>query len=148
MTGGLGESGDLFHITNLCEDTGERLSVDETIAIPIFLAPLGCEIIDLSMEVTTAVTAATANHWTINIANQNGDGTLLSDDFDTDSDESGNGGRSFVADTMLSLNDNGAGTNYLQTAVLAKGDMLILTATKAASATALANPVVVVRYRI
>ena len=73
---------------------------------------------------------------------------MLSDNFDTDSDNSGNGGRALTADTVTSLCDNGSGNDYLQNAILAKGDMLLLTATKAASGTALAYPVIVVTYRV
>ena len=148
MIGGLGKTGDQFHIVNFAEDSGEHTSIDETSVMAIFVAPLACEIIDVGMEVTTAITAHSSNHWTIQIVNQNGDGDMLSTAFDTDSDNSGNGGRSFTADTYTSLCDNGSGTNYLQNAILSKGDMLVLTATKASSATALAYPVIVIRYRV
>ena len=148
MVGGLGSEGDKYHIVNLAEDSGEHAVIDETTSMVIFVAPTVCEIIDIGLAVTTAVTAHGSNHWTINITNQTGDNEILSDNFDTDSGNSGNGGRALTADTVNSLCDNGAGTNYLQKAVLAKGDMLKLTATKASSATDLAYPVIVVRYRI
>jgi len=148
MYGGLGQSGDQFHIVNFAEDSGEHTSVDETTSQLIFVAPLPCQIIDIALAVTTAVAAHATNHWTINITNQTGDAEMLSDNFDTDDDNSGNGGRSLTADTVNSMCDNGSGTNYLQNATLSKGDMLKLTATKAASATALANPVFVITYRI
>ncbi len=148
MIGGLGPEEDKYHIVNFAEDSGEAVVVDETTSMAIFVAPGPCEILEISMSVTTAITAHSSNHWTINITNQTGDGEMLEDNFDTDSDNSGNGGRGLPADELTSLNDNGAGNNYLQTAVLAKGDILLLTATKAASATDLANPVIVVKYRI
>jgi len=147
MVGGVGGDGDSYHIVNFAEDSGEHTSVDETTAMAIFVAPCACEIIDIGLAVTTAVAANTTNHWTIAIVNQTGDANILSDNFDTDSDNSGNGGRSLTADTLTSLADNGSGNNYLQTAVLAKGDVLVLTATRAASGTALANPQIVVHYR-
>lgn len=145
--GGVGGSGDQYHIVNFQEDSGETTSVDETTSQAIFVAPRPCEIIDVGLALTTGITANTTNYWTIAIVNQTGDAALLSDNFDTDSDNSGNGGRSFTADTLTSLCDNGSGTNYLQNAILAKGDILVLTATKAASATAMANPQVVVHWR-
>jgi len=148
MQGGLGKEGDQFHIINFMQDTGEHQSVAETTSQLIFVAPDKCEIIDIGLAVTTAVTANTTNHWTINITNQTGDVEMLSDNFDTDSDNSGNGGRSLTADALTSLCDDGEGTNYLTGAILAKGDMLKLTATKAASGTALAYPVFVIRYRV
>lgn len=147
MKNGLGTEGDKYHIVNFAEDGGEAVSVDKTTAMAVFVAPKACTIIDIGLAVTTAVVAHSTNHWTITIVNQNGDGAMLSDNFDTDSDNSGNGGRSLTADALTSLCDNGAGTNYLQTQVLAKGDVLILTATLAASGTALANPVIVIQYR-
>lgn len=148
MVGGLGETGDQFHIHRLVKDSGENAAIDATVTNAFFIAPLGCEIIDISIENGSAVVAHSSNHWTINITNQTGDVELLSDNFDTDSDNSGNGGRALGADTIASLNDNGAGTNYLQNAILAKGDVLRLTCTLAASGTTLTYPVIVVRYRI
>ena len=148
MLGGLGQEGDRYHIVNFAEDSGEHLSVDETSSMLVFVAPKQCEIIDISLAVTTAVTAHSTNHWTVNITNQTGDVEMLSDNFDTDSDNSGNGGRALTADTVNSLTDNGSGNNYLQNAILAKGDMLLLTATLASSGTALAYPVIVVTYRV
>ena len=113
---------------------------------------------DISLAVTTAVSGHSSNVWSFQIVNQNGDGDLLSDAFDTDSDNtvssSDNGGRVLTADTLNSLNYNGAessiteGTDFLQDATLARGDILILTATKANSPTDLANPVIVVTYRV
>lgn len=152
MSGGLGSGGDKYHIVNFAEDSGEHASVDETTSMAIFVAPCPCEIIDVAMAVTTAVAANATAHWTINITNQNGDSELLSDNFDTDSDNSGNGGRAFAADELVSLCDTCANNTepageYLQNAVLAKGDILVLTATRASTATALAYPQVVVRYR-
>jgi len=147
MRSGLGPEEDKYHIVNFAEDSGEHTSVDETTSMAVFVAPKACTIVDIGLAVTTAVTAHTTNHWTIAIVNQTGDGSILSDNFDTDSDNSGNGGRSLTADTLNSLCDNGAGNNYLQSQVLAKGDVLVLTATRAASGTALANPVIVVQYR-
>ena len=148
VSGGLGESGDQFHMHRLCKDTGENASIDATVTNAVFIAPLACEIIDISMENGSTIAAAAANHWTITIVNQTGDASLISDNFDTDSDNSGNGGRSFTADTITSLNDNGSGNNYLQNAILAKGDLIRITVTKAASATAIVYPMIVVRYRI
>lgn len=147
MIGGLGSSDDSYHIVNFAEDTGEHTSIDETTSMLVFVAPKDCQLVDVGLAVTTAVTAHSTNHWTINITNQTGDLEILSDNFDTDSDNSGNGGRSLTADTVNSLLDNGAGSNYLQNGTLAKGDMLLLTATLAASGTALAYPVVVITYR-
>lgn len=147
MQSGLGPGEDQYHIVNFREDSGEAVVVDETSALAVFVAPKACVITDMGMVVTTSIAAASANHWTIQVVNQTGGLDLLSSDFDTDSDNSGNGGRSFTADTMLSLNDNGAGNNYLQNYVLAKGDVLILTATKGSSATDMANPVVIITYR-
>ena len=147
MRGGLGSSGDQYNIVNFAEDSGEHSSVDETTTMAVFVAPIDCEIIDVGLAVTTAVTAHADNHWTINITNQTGDAEMLSDNFDTDSDNSGNGGRSLTADALNSLCDNGSGDNYLQNAILAKGDILLLTATRAASGTALAYPQIVVKYR-
>jgi len=147
MVGGVGTDGDNYHIVNFAEDSGEHSSIDETTTMAIFVAPAPCEIIDVGLAVTTAVAAHATNHWTITITNQTGDASILSDNFDTDSDNSGNGGRSLTADAFNSLCDNGAGNNYLQTAVLAKGDILLLVATKAASGTALAYPQIVVHYR-
>ena len=147
MVGGLGTSGDKFHIVNFAEDSGEHAVVDETTSMAIFVAPATCEIIDIGLAVTTAVAAHASNHWTITVTNQTGDAALLSDSFDTDSDNSGNGGRALTADALTSICDNGSGTNYLQNAVLAKGDILVLTATKASSATNLTYPQFVVHYR-
>jgi len=147
MVGGVGNDGDQYHTVNLIEDSGEHTSVDETTSMLIFVAPCICEIIDIGLAVTTAVTAHSTNHWTINMTNQTGDAEILSDNFDTDSDNSGNGGRSLTADTLNSICDNGSGTNYLQNAVLAKGDMIKFTATLAASGTSLAYPVIVVHFR-
>jgi len=149
---GLGSDNDQYHIVNLMEDSGETVSIDETSSMAIFVAPRACTIVDIAMAVTTAVAAHGTNHWTINITNQNGDSEMLSDNFDTDSDNSGNGGRSLAADELVSLSDTCANNTepageYLQGAVLAKGDVLILTATLAASGTALANPQIVVRWR-
>jgi len=147
MVGGLGTENDSYHVVNLAEDSGEHASIDETTTMAIFVAPIACSIIGIGLAVTTAVTANTTNHWTITITNQTGDASLLSDNFDTDSDNSGNGGRSISDDAYTSLNDNGSGNNYLQNAVLAKGDILLIVATKAASATALAYPQIIVHYR-
>ena len=147
MRGGLGGDGDKYHIVNFAEDSGEHTSVDETSAMAIFVAPCACEIIDIGLAVTTAVTAHATNTWSIQIQNQTGSANLLSTAFDTDSDNSGNGGRSLTADTLTSLCDNGSGTNYLQNAILAEGDVLVLTATLASSATALAYPQIVVHWR-
>ena len=147
MVGGLGLKEDHYHIVNFAEDSGEHASVDETTSMAVFVAPCACEIIDIGLSVTTAVTAHTTNHWTIQAQNQTGSANLLSTAFDTDSDNSGNGGRSLTANALNSLCINSSGTNYLQNAVLAKGDVILLTATLAASGTALAYPVIVVRYR-
>ena len=147
MISGLGQDGDKYHIVNFAEDSGEHVSVDETSTMAVFVAPKDCQIVDVGLAVTTAVTAHSTNHWTINITNQTGSLELLSDNFDTDSDNSGNGGRSLTADTVNSINDNGSGTDYLQNGTLAKGDVLLLTATLASSGTALAYPVIVVTYR-
>ncbi len=158
VLGGLGKTGDQYHIVNFAEDSGEAVSVDETTSLAIFVAPVPCQILDISLAVTTAVATASSNVWTIQIQNQTGDVDLLSDAFDTDSDDTVsttvNGGRILPEDKLTSLNYNGVetsvarGGNFLQNATLAKGDILILTATKASSPTALANPVVVVTYRI
>ena len=147
--GGLGTEGDKYHIVNFAEATGESTIVNTTTSLAIFVAPVPCTIKDISMGVTTAISAASTNTWTMQIVNQTGDANLLSTAFDTDSDNAvaDNGGRAFSADTPLSLNDNAAGVNFLQNAVLAKGDILLLTATKGASATDMANPMVVVTYR-
>lgn len=153
MGGTAGLKGDdNYHIVNFAEDSGEHTSIDETTSMAIFVAPKPCTIVDVALAVTTAVAANNTNHWTINITNQNGDGEMLSDNFDTDSDNSGNGGRSLAADELVSLcdtceNNTEPNGEYLQTAVLAKGDILILTATRGSSGTALAYPQVVVRWR-
>ncbi len=156
--GGLGDTGDQYHIVNFAEDSGEAVSVDETTSLAIFVAPVPCQILDISLAVTTAVGTNSTNTWSIQIQNQTGDVDLLSDAFDTDSDTpvstTVNGGRILPADALTSLNYNGAettvtdGGNFLQNPTLAKGDILILTATKANAPTALANPVVVVTYRV
>jgi len=153
MIGGLGEDGDKVHICNL-STAGDHTAVSATTNQCIFVSPKDkCEILDISLAVTTAITAHTSNNWTIAITNQTGDVALLSTNFDTDFDNSGNGGRELTADTANSLCDNGAGghgTNldsYLQNNILAKGDMLVLTATKAASAGNLTYPTVIVKYR-
>lgn len=147
MVGGLGSAEDSYHIVNFAEDSGEHTSVDETSTMAVFVAPIACEIIDIGLAVTTAVAAHSSNTWSIQIANQTGSLNLLSSAFDTDSDNSGNGGRSLTDDTINSLCINSSGTSYLQNAVLAKGDVLLLTATMASTPTALAYPVIVVRYR-
>lgn len=148
MMGGLGREGDLYQVVNL-STTGDHTAVAATTNQVVFVAPNDCEIVDVSLAVTTAITAHTSNHWTISLSNQTGDVALLSDNFDTDSDETGNGGRSLTADIVNSLNYNSSNsTNYLQNAVLAKGDMILLTATKAASASNLTYPVLVITYRI
>ena len=145
--GGLGGDGDQYHIVNFHEEEGDSTSVDATNTMAVFVAPCACEIIDLGLSVTTAVVAHSSNHWTIQVQNQTGSANLLSTAFNTDSDNSGNGGRALTANGLDSLCVNSSGTSYLQNAVLAAGDVLLLTATKAASATALANPQVVVKYR-
>ena len=147
MIGGLGTDGDNYHIVNFAEDSGEHASVDETTTMAVFVAPCACEVVDVGLAVTTAVTADATNHWTISLTNQTGSAALLSDEFDTDSDNTGNGGRSLTADGLDSLCDNGAGTNYLQNAILAKGDVILMVATLGASGTALAYPQIVVHYR-
>ena len=146
MVGGLGDSDDKFHIVNLSA-AGDHTAIAATTVQAVFVAPCACHIVDIGMEVTTSVAAHTSNHWTISVANQTGSKAMLSDSFDTDSDETGNGGRAFTANTYLSLCVNSSGTNYLQNAVLAKGDMLVATLTKAASADNLTYPVMVIRYR-
>ena len=146
MRNGLGSDGDKHHIVNL-STMGNHTTVAATTVQAVFVAPCACEIIDISLAVTTAVTAHSTNHWTLAFVNQTGDGNIMSDNFDTDSDNSGNGGRSLTADTLTSLADDGAGTNYLQNAVLAKGDVIVLTLTKASSATTLAYPQLVVHWR-
>ena len=125
--GGLGSEEDRIHTVNFREDTGEQVTVGETSSLTIFVAPVDCEIIEIGIVVTTTVAVDGTNFWTINIKNQTGDVELLSTNFNTDSGSSGNGNRALTADTFISLNDNGSGTNYLQNAVLAKGDILILT---------------------
>lgn len=147
MQGGLGNSGDQYHIVNFAEDSGEHAIIDETTVMAVFVAPKTCEILDIGLAVTTAVAAHSSNHWTIGIANQTGDVALLSDEFDTDSDNSGNGGRSLTEDGLTSLCDNGSGNNYLQNTTILKGDILLLTATKAASATSLAYPQIMIKWR-
>ncbi|MFA5133015.1 MAG: hypothetical protein WC444_06840 [Candidatus Paceibacterota bacterium] len=144
--GGLGGN-DQYHIVNFHEEEGDSTSVDATNSMVVFVAPCACEIIDMGLSVTTAIAAHADNHWTIQVANTTQSNNLLSTAFNTDSDNTGNGGRALTAAGLDSLCDNGSGTNYLQYAVLAKGDVLTLTATKAASATALANPQIVIRYR-
>ena len=144
--GGLGGDGDKFHIVNISA-AGDHTAVAATTNQVVFVAPCDCEIIDVGIALTTTITAHTSDHWTIALTNQTGDVALLSANFDTDSDNSGNGGRAITADTLNSLCDNGSGNNYLQNAVLAKGDMILLTATKAASASNLTYPTIVVQYR-
>lgn len=144
--GGVGGDGDQYHIVNLSV-AGDHTAVAATTNQVVFVAPCPCEIIDVGLALTTAITAHTSNHWTIALTNQTGSAALLSDDFDTDSDNSGNGGRALMDDTLNSLCDAGAGTSYLQNAILAKGDMILLTATKAASADNITYPVVVVHWR-
>ena len=147
MVGGLGSDGDRFHIVNL-STAGDHAAISATTTQAVFVAPDACEIIDVSMEVTTSVAAHADNHWTITLTNQTGDVSLLSDSFDTDSDNTGNGGRSFTADTITSLNYNSSNSNnYLQNAVLAKGDMIKATLTKAASGSNLTYPVMIIKYR-
>lgn len=146
VTDGLGTSSNRYHIRPLSV-TGDHTSTAATLTQAVFVAPYACEILDISLVVTTTVTAHTSNHWTFAFVNQTGDGNIMSDNFDTDSDNSGNGGRSLTADVIESLADAGAGVNYLQNAILAKGDVIVLTATKAASGTALSNPQLVITYR-
>ncbi len=148
--GGLGTSEDYYHTVNFREATGEQKVVDATSSLAIFVAPVACQITEIELAVTTAITANSSNHWTIAIVNQTGDNNLLSDNFDTDSDNSGNGGRDISGDTVTSLTDDGVGTNYLtgnEKNILAKGDIIVLTATKAASADDLDNPTITVHYR-
>ena len=144
--GGLSSNGDQYHVVNL-STAGVHTAVSATTNQIVFVAPCACEILNVSLALTTTITTHSSNHWTIALTNQTGDAALLSDNFDTDSDNSGNGGRAITADTLTSLCDNGSGTNYLQNAVLAKGDMILLTATKAASASNLTYPVAVVHWR-
>ncbi len=156
VLGGLGRQGDQYHIVNFAEDSGEAVSVDETTSLAVFVAPIPCQIVDITLAVTTTVAVASTNVWTIQIQNQTGDVNLLSNAFNTDSDLAiaNNGNRPLTADTPSSLNYNGAessitaGTNFLQNGTLAKGDILVLTATKANAPTALANPVVIITYRV
>ena len=147
MVGGLGSKEDHYHIVNL-STAGDHTAISATTSQAIFVAPCACEILDIGMEVTTSVAAHSSNHWTIAVTNQTGDAALLSSSFSTDSDvaTTSNGSRAFTGDSKLSLNYNGT-TNFLQNAILAEGDMLILTATKAASASNLTYPVIVVKYR-
>lgn len=152
MKGGLGKEDDRFHLVNFRKSSGEATSVDATSSLAIFIAPVQCEIIDVGLAVTTSVAAHGTNTWSIQIVNQTGNLDLLSAAFDTDSANSGNGGRSLTEDTLASLCDSVANNKkpnglYLQNAVLAKGDVLVLTATEANTATALANPVIVIKYR-
>jgi len=114
----------------------------------IFVAPKKCTITSIKMGVTTSVAAHADNHWTIAVANQTGDAALLSSSFSSDSDvaTTSNGSRAFTADVLLSLNNNGT-NEFLQNADLAAGDILILTATKAASAANLVNCVAQVKFK-
>ncbi len=155
MLGGLGKEGDRFHTVTLRESDGDQVTVAETSTLAIFVAPKQCEIIEIGFMVTTTIVAHGSNFWTIQIQNQTGPVNLLSTAFDTDSGNSGNGGRALTADTFNSLTNDGTsgatptpGTNYLQNAVLAKGDVLLLTATKDVSAADLKNPTVSIRYRV
>ncbi len=156
MLGGLGKEEDRFHTVTFREADGDQVTVGETSSLAIFVAPVRCEIIEIGFMVTTTVAVDGTNFWTINITNQTGDVELLSDDFNTDSGDSGNGNRALTADVFNSLTNNGvpgatptAGTNYLQNAVLAKGDILILTADDdSGSGDDLKNSTVSIRYRV
>ncbi len=147
MQGGLGKRKDYYKMVNFREDSGEHTSVAETSSLTVFVAPRPCTIIDIGLAATTAVAADGTNTWSIQIANQTGGLNLLSAAFDTDSANSGNGGRAIGEDELTSLTDDGLGNSYLQNATLAKGDVLLLTATEGNSPTALANPVIVIQYR-
>ena len=131
--GGLGSEEDRYHTVTFREADGDTVTVAETSSLGVFVAPIQCEIIEIGFMVTTTISTDGTDFWTIQITNQTGSANLLSTAFDSDSGNSGNGGRAITADIFNSLNDNGAGTNYLQNAVLAKGDVLILTATKDAA---------------
>ena len=145
--GGLGQTGDQFHTVNFRKSTGESVTVDGTSSLAVFVAPVACKIVDIGMTVTVAITADGSDFWTITITNQTGGVSLLSASFDTDSGNSGNGGRGLTADALTSLTDDGSGNSYLQNEVLAKGDILIITATKDSSADDLKNPTITVHYR-
>ncbi|MBV6340358.1 hypothetical protein [Candidatus Magnetobacterium casense] len=128
---------------------GAHAAIAATAVQAVFVAPRKCTITSMKMGVTTSVSAHADNHWTIQVVNQTGDLDLLSSAFSTDSDvaTTSNGSRAFTADTMLSIHNNGT-NEFLQNNNLAEGDILILTATKAASAANLTYPVMTIRYKV
>lgn len=147
MMGGLGKEEDRYNVVNL-STAGDHAAIAATTNQMVFIAPARCEILGFYLAVTTAITAHTSNHWTIAFTNQTGDVAMLSTNFSTDSDLTGNGGRGLTADTDNDLTINSTGTKYLQNAVLEKGDCVVVTLTKAASASNLTYPTLLVKWRM